>query len=112
MVKDVLRVADQFPRRCGAILVVDDMNELKGIFTDSDLRRLLTHRGPEVVNLKISEVMTPDPVCVDEYAPVQDVIQVIRERRLDEVPVIDAARHPIGVLDVQDLLAMKLIKEH
>jgi arabinose-5-phosphate isomerase len=34
----------------------------------------------------------------------------VRERRLDEIPVVDADGRPIGIVDVQDLVAMKVIE--
>ena len=111
-VKEVLDQAAQYPRRCGAILVAHEQSQvLAGILTDGDLRRLLIERGTSLLNSRVSEVMTKQPTSVPADAPVRDAIQIIREKRIDELPVVDEQGIAVGVLDVQDLLAMKLIEE-
>ena len=98
-------------RRSGALLLVDDEGRLAGIFTDSDLRRLLVQRGREALDLPIREVMTAHPRRVDENSLVRDAVQVVREFRIDEVPVVDSEGRPLGLVDVQDLVALKVIEE-
>ena len=39
----------------------------------------------------------------------RDAVQLVRERRLDEIPVVDAHGRPLGLIDVQDLVSMKVI---
>ena len=41
----------------------------------------------------------------------RDAVQLVRERRLDEVPVVDAQGRPVGLVDVQDLIAMRVVRE-
>jgi arabinose-5-phosphate isomerase len=36
-------------------------------------------------------------------------VQLVRERRLDEIPVVDGEGRPLGLIDVQDLVSMKVI---
>ena len=52
--------------------------------------------------------MRPATLAAD--ALVRDAVQLVRERRLDEIPVVDADGRPIGIVDVQDLVAMKVIE--
>jgi arabinose-5-phosphate isomerase len=40
---------------------------------------------------------------------VVDAARVLREARIDQVPVVDGEGHMVGLLDVQDLLAAKII---
>ncbi|NOG54422.1 MAG: KpsF/GutQ family sugar-phosphate isomerase [Planctomycetes bacterium] len=98
-------------RRPGAMLIVDaDDGRLVGIFTDGDLRRLvLAH--PDALDRKIAAVMTAEPRCLQSDALVRDTVQLVREHRQDEIPVVDKDGRPIGLLDVQDLIAMKVIDE-
>ncbi|MBL8991341.1 MAG: CBS domain-containing protein, partial [Phycisphaerae bacterium] len=44
-------------------------------------------------------------------ARVRDAVRMVREFRRDEIPVVDDSGRPIGILDVQDLIAMRLVKE-
>ncbi len=111
-VQEVLNQADQFPRRCGAILISKtDQEQLVGLLTDGDLRRMLLKHGTEILSKTVGEIMTSDPTTVAASATVSEAIQVIREKRIDELPVVDATGKPVGVLDVQDLLALKLIED-
>jgi len=97
-------------RRAGAILVVDDRQRLAGIFTDGDLRRLVVG-DPNAMDCRIGDVMTPRPqhLTVDDL--VRDAVRLVRERRLDEIPVLDHDGKPVGLVDVQDLIAMKVVSE-
>ena len=54
--------------------------------------------------------MTRSPVSLAETALVRDAVLLTRERRVDEIPIVDAAGEPVGVLDVQDLIAMRLVR--
>jgi arabinose-5-phosphate isomerase len=93
----------------GALVIVDERGALAGIFTDGDLRRSLEkHATP--LQAGISEVMTKNPKRLPHTALVRDAVQVIRELRIDEVPVVDDAGRPLGLIDVQDLVALKVIE--
>ncbi|HBJ33226.1 MAG TPA: KpsF/GutQ family sugar-phosphate isomerase [Planctomycetaceae bacterium] len=110
-VRQMLEIAEQYPRRCGAVLITRDNGTLSGIITDSDLRRLIVQHGLTTLDSRVEQVMTVNPIHALSYDLVKDVLQVIREHRLDEVPVVDDSGYPIGVLDVQDLIALKVIDE-
>jgi arabinose-5-phosphate isomerase len=56
----------------------------------------------------IAEVMTRRPRTLGSDASVRDAMELVREVRADEIPVIDGEGRPVGVLDVQDLLAMRV----
>jgi len=102
--------ADQRGRRPGAIMVMDKHGVLAGIFTDGDLRRLLVKHGDgTMLTMRLSEVMTADPRRLTVDSLVRDAVQMIREHRIDEIPVVDHEDRPVGLLDVQDLVALKVI---
>jgi len=107
----MLDEAENVPRRCGAILVVDHDGVLKGILTDGDLRRLIVTEGAAVLQSEVGDKMTETPVYLNGSAPVRDALQIMREKRLDEIPVVDEQCMPLGVLDVQDLVSLKIIQD-
>ncbi len=109
-VADALTQASKTTRRPGAILLIDADGKLSGIFTDGDLRRLVLH-NPDRLNEPISKVMTPSPRTLSADARVADALRMIREHRQDEIPIVDAHGKPVGLLDVQDLIAMRLVKD-
>lgn len=96
-------------RRPGAILLVDDSGRLTGIFTDGDLRRLVLRDRGEL-DRPIGEVMTKRPRTISSDALARDAVALVLEHRQDEVPIVDANGKPVGLLDVQDLVALRLVE--
>lgn len=97
-------------RRAGALLVVGPAGKLAGIVTDGDLRSALIDQGPEVWTGTIDRVMTQNPTTLNNQSLVRDAVRIVREKRFDEIPVIDNDGRPIGLIDVQDLAALKVIE--
>jgi arabinose-5-phosphate isomerase len=92
------------PGKPGAALIVAADGRLVGIFTDGDLRRLIEERGSVRREEPIDSYMTRDPKCVSPDQLVEEAERTLREYRVDQIPVIDDERRPVGLLDVQDLL--------
>ncbi|MDF1868788.1 MAG: KpsF/GutQ family sugar-phosphate isomerase [Phycisphaerales bacterium] len=109
-VSKALHEASKVVRRPGALLVTDDTGKLTGIFTDSDLRRLVLS-NPDDLEKPMREVMSRDPRCLAGDAKASDAASMFREYRADEIPIVDSEGKPMGLLDVQDLIAMKLVRE-
>lgn len=124
-VKDVMRAGDQLRiafekatirevlvskgkpgRRTGAVMLVDSEERLAGLFTDSDLVRLLEARRETQLDRPISEVMTASPKCITFEAPLADAIAVLSQYRISELPVIDEEGQPVGLVDITDLIAL------
>ena len=106
----MVQASDPTLRRAGALLIVDADGRLAGIFTDGDLRRLIFSDLDRARKMPISELMTRNPRHLADTALVRDAVQLIRELRIDEVPVVDSGGRPIGLIDVQDLVALKVIE--
>lgn len=116
VVKDSLTVGQALAaagegRRAGAVMLVDGDGRLSGILTDGDLRRLINRRGAEVLEAPVRGVMTARPRTLGVDALVRDAVRMVQEARLDEIPVIDAHGRPVGLVDVQDLVAMRVVRE-
>ena len=109
-VGEALAQAESASRRPGAMVLVDAAGRLTGIFTDADLRRLVLDRDGAMA-VPIAEVMTRSPRTLGAGASVRDAMELVREVRADEIPVIDDAGTPVGVLDVQDLMAMRVARD-
>lgn len=97
-------------RRAGAILLVDGSGKLSGIFTDADLRRTINRHGTTVLDQPIRSFMTAHPTALASDALVRDAVRLVQEKRLDEIPVLDHDGRPIGLVDVQDLIAMRVVE--
>jgi arabinose-5-phosphate isomerase len=94
--------------RAGSATVVDGHGKLTGIFTDGDLRRHL-ETFVDLPRRKVKEVMTKDPTVVDKEMLAVEALRILREKKIDELPVVDKSRRPVGLLDVQDLLKAGLV---
>ncbi len=97
-------------RRAGAILLINDKQTLTGIFTDGDLRRLVIDEQKPMEQI-IGTVASSNPQRLPSTALVRDAQQLVTEHRVDEIPVVDENNKPIGLIDVQDLIAMKVVSE-
>ena len=97
-------------RRPGAVIVVDPAGKLTGILTDGDLRRALIADGPDAWHRPVDSYMSRTPTTLQQTDLVRDAVHLVREHRFDELPVIDAAGRPIGMIDVQDLMTLKVIE--
>lgn len=109
-VRQALTSAAALGRRPGALLVADGRGALAGIFTDGDLRRLILGNAG-ALDRAIGEVMTRSPRSLPSSALVRDAVRLVREFRQDEIPVVDAEGRPVGLLDVQDLIAIKVVSD-
>ncbi len=86
----------------GMTAVVDEQGQLAGIFTDGDLRRALD-QAVDVRNTPITEVMTRDPVVMEPGHLAAEALQIMEERKINGLLVLDD-RRPVGALNMHDLL--------
>jgi arabinose-5-phosphate isomerase len=93
-------------RRSGAVMVVDPANILRGIFTDSDLARLFESRRDNQLDEPIRAVMTKQPTTVPLGSMMTDAVEIMAERKISELPVVDADGQPHGLLDITDIVSL------
>lgn len=93
-------------RRSGAVMLTDDDGQLTGVFTDSDLARLLESRCEDALDGPIQSKMTLDPHCITPETLLSDAIVLLSQLRISELPVVDADRKPLGIIDITDLIAL------
>ncbi|MFA6320431.1 MAG: KpsF/GutQ family sugar-phosphate isomerase [Candidatus Omnitrophota bacterium] len=94
--------------RAGSASVVDSKKRLVGIFTDGDLRRHV-ESDPRLIEKKVKDVMTKNPTYIKKEKLAAEAFDILRSKRIDELPVVDDKKRPIGLLDVQDLLKAGLV---
>jgi arabinose-5-phosphate isomerase len=94
--------------RAGSASVVDKNGRLSGIFTDGDLRRHL-ESDQNLASRKVKEVMTRSPKSLTKEKLAAEALRLLKEYKIDEIPVVDPKGRPIGLVDVQDLLKAGLV---
>jgi arabinose-5-phosphate isomerase len=93
-------------RRTGAVMLVDEAGVLRGIFTDSDLARMMERRQEAQLDQPIREVMTTRFTAISCGAKMEDAIEVLAHRKFSELPVVDDESHPVGLIDVTDVMEL------
>lgn len=106
LIKDVLLVITS--SKAGSATVVNNKGELMGIFTDGDLRRHL-ESDSDLTSKKVKEVMTENPVTISKGKLAQEALNILKQKKIDEILIIDKYGKPVGLVDVQDLLKAGLV---
>lgn len=105
-VREVFTALQRPGRRTGAVILVDDDGRLSGLFTDSDLARLLEQRRDEQIDQPIAAVMTVRPITIHVDAILEEAVDLMTQRRLSELPVVDDDGCPVGLLDITDVIGL------
>ncbi len=105
---DMLKQTSKIQRR-GAVMVVDEKGRLAGIITDADLRRAITRYSDEVLGNKAQSIMTGNPKRVREDTLAAEAMAIFHKYRIDELPVVDQNDKPVGLIDIQDIVAIKIV---
>jgi len=96
-------------KRHGAVMVVDKEGRLEGIITDADLRRLMTMHGKSAFDFKAGDVMTAGCKRIRADALAAEATAIFHKYRIDELPVVDENNRPVGMIDVQDIVTIKVV---
>jgi len=123
-VKDVMRTGDRNPvalqtlsvkaglmimtqARAGCVSVTNKAGKLIGVFTDGDLRRLISE-GEGSLSRQLKSVMTKDPSSISHDALAAEALREFSERNIDDLIVVNGRKEPVGLVDLQDLPKLKL----
>jgi arabinose-5-phosphate isomerase len=106
-VRDALIAESRPGRRTGAIMVVDEAGRLAGIFTDSDLARLLECRRDDAIDGSIAAVMTVSPTTVTVGTRLAEACEILAQKKISELPVVDQEHQPVGLIDITDLVGVE-----
>jgi arabinose-5-phosphate isomerase len=96
-------------KRRGATMAVDSEGILAGIITDADLRRLFSEEGEGAFNKKVEHVMTAGCKSVEETTLAAEAMAIFHKYRIDDLPVVDRDGRPVGMIDVQDIVSIKVV---
>ncbi len=108
-VGQVLHQVSQIKRRSGAVVLTNAAGKISGIFTDGDLRRLIITDDDAGLHRPVRQVMKSDPKRIGQDALASAAMALMRQYRIDELPVVDHEDRPVGLIDVQDLVVLKML---
>ena len=123
-VRDVMRTGDRNPvaaqtlsvksglmimtkARAGCISVTNKAGKLIGVFTDGDLRRLISE-GEQSLSRQLKSVMTKKPSSISQDALAAEALREFSQRNIDDLIVVNSRKEPVGLVDLHDLPKLKL----
>lgn len=124
-VKDVMRTGDDLPvvkdsasvldavkeitrKKIGMTAITNEANEVVGIFTEGDLRRLIEKVG-DIRPISIASVMTKHPSTTTADALAMEAAKVLETTLRNQLLVVDKDNKLIGALHIHDLMTAKVL---
>ncbi len=89
--------------KLGAVTIVDDANNILGVFTDGDLRRGLESGGEAMLQRSLLSFDKKMPISIAADASLYEASKLFKERKVDNVVVASDGK-AVGMLDIHDLL--------
>lgn len=94
--------------RSGAVIIIDPDEKILGIFTDGDLRRKI-QESLDLSNNRMADVMSPHPKRLHQDALALEALSLFEQNQIDDVPVVDDQERLVGLVDITDLPAFKIM---
>jgi len=99
----------EMSRKGLGMTTVVDGEKLVGLISDGDLRRLLERHGKHAVDLTAGECMTPLPEVVGPDIFAIAALDIMEQKKITSLPVIDEAGRLLGVLHLHDLWGTQML---
>jgi arabinose-5-phosphate isomerase len=120
-VQDIMHTGDEIPRvnetaslsealvemtqkGLGMTVIINPDDQVIGVFTDGDLRRVLDHGEVNVRELSIAECMTRSPKSIHPEQLAAEALQLMDSKRINALPVVDERQCLLGAINMHDLL--------
>jgi len=87
-------------------MVVEDNGRICGILTDRDIALKVTGKGKDPEQTKVHEIMTADPVCISVDKSLHDLTSLMHSHHVRRVPIVDGFDEVIGIVTLDDLIAL------
>ena len=100
-------ILEMTSKRLGATAVLDEHQNLVGIVTDGDLRRLLI-KNLDLTTVRAVDLMSPNPQTIDADALAVEALRVLRERSITQLIVTEGSRY-VGMVHLHDLVREGLV---
>jgi arabinose-5-phosphate isomerase len=101
-------VAEMTRGGLGMTAVLDAAGQVRGVFTDGDLRRAL-EKGANFLTDRIDGLMTPAPRTIQAEALAVEAVQIMEQHKVGQLLVVGAAGELVGALNMHDLFRAKVI---
>lgn len=106
LIKDAL--IETSDKGLGMTGVVDQSNQLIGVFTDGDLRRILDAKI-DIHHDLITTVMTKSPTTANPDMLAAEALKIMEDKKINGLIIVDENNHPIGAMNMHDILKAGVI---
>lgn len=89
----------------GSVVVLDENEKVVGIFTERDVLRHYLINQSTFMYLNVSEVMSSPVTTVTEDMEVSEALDIMNEKKVRRLPVVDKNGRMIGFLSWRELFA-------
>jgi len=90
--------------KLGAVLVVDEDKELKGIVTDGDIRHCLALNQTDFLTRSVDQVMTSKPHSLRADSFLYEALNLMEKYEITVLPIVDGQNRLDGLLHLHDIL--------
>ena len=91
------------------VTIVDAENNIKGIITDGDLRRMLD-KNVDVYNAVVDDLMTKNPTTVDYREMAVNALQTMSDKKITCMPVVNEENKLVGTILMQDIFKAGIVR--
>ncbi len=100
-------IMEMTSKRLGATAVVNDAQELQGIITDGDLRRML-EKNSDTSAVHARDIMSSTPTTIQKDALAVEALEILRLKDISQLPVMDGKKYE-GFIHIHDLVKEGII---
>lgn len=93
--------------RLGVTAVVNNNNELQGIITDGDLRRML-EKGTAIDTISAGDIMTKNPATIGPEEMAVSALDLLRKKEITQLAITENQQY-LGIIHIHDLVREGLI---
>lgn len=125
LVSDIMRTGDRLPLvapdatvreairtmgqcRAGCVILTHPDGTLAGIFTQGDFVRAFEN-NPNLASESVRQYMSPGPITIQSNKLAAELLNLLERHPVDELVVLDGNRHPVGLVDTQDLSRHRIL---
>jgi arabinose-5-phosphate isomerase len=105
----MIEVIYEMSRKGLGVTAVTDQGMLLGVISDGDLRRLLEHRGKDVLDLTAIQCMTANPRTISGSTFAAQALDLMEQKKITSLMVVDEGNQLQGVVHLHDLWGVELV---
>jgi arabinose-5-phosphate isomerase len=105
----MIEVIYEMSRKGLGVTAVTEGDTLIGVISDGDLRRLLEHRGKDVLDLTAGQCMTANPRTIGSEAFAAQALDLMEQKKITSLMVVGEGTQLQGVVHLHDLWGVELV---